>query len=273
MLGVGIASGQAPAFDAASIKPNREGGASGGIRPLPNGRLNATNVTLEELLRRAYGLLESQVIGGPAWMRSDRFDVVATAGAPPPRGVDDVLLMLRALLQERFHLDARLEKRELPAYVLMHTRADRTLGPGLRPSAVDCAKNAAALTPNTATLDAEGWPPCGIAWVLTTANRSSDGGVRAGSLMKQAGVPISEIATRMQNFAGRPVVDATGLTGLFDVTYEFENVSGTTPPAAAGAELPDLFTAIREQLGLRLDARRTAVDVLVICSAEGLVEN
>jgi uncharacterized protein (TIGR03435 family) len=131
-------------FEVASIKPNRNAGAPpGGIRPLPNGRLNATNVTLEELLRRAYRLHESQLIGGPAWMKSDRFDVIASAGAAPARGVDDVLLMLRALLLERFRIDASLEKRELPAYVLTHARPDRTLGPNLRPSSVECSKNQA----------------------------------------------------------------------------------------------------------------------------------
>src|SRR6187402_999151 len=156
-LWVGLLSAQTPSFEVASIKPNRNAGAPpGGIRPLPNGRLNATNVTLEELLRRAYRLHQSQLIGGPAWMKSDRFDVVAAAGAAPARGVDDVLLMLRALLLERFRIDASLEKRELPAYVLTHARPDRTLGPNLRPSSVDCSKNQAGLTPNSATLDADG---------------------------------------------------------------------------------------------------------------------
>ena len=269
-LWVGLLSAQTPSFEVASIKPNRNAGAPpGGIRPLPNGRLNATNVTLEELLRRAYRLHESQLIGGPAWMKSDRFDVVAAAGAAPARGVDDVLLMLRALLLERFRIDASLEKRELPAYVLTHARPDRTLGPNLRPSSVDCSKNQAGLTPNSATLDADGWPPCGIAWMYTTAFRSTEG-TRLDRVVKHAGTPMAEIALAMMLSAGRPVVDGTGLTGLFDANYEFESATGSAP---APLEKADLFTAVREQLGLRLDARRTDVDVLVVRSAGGLIEN
>lgn len=265
-----LAAAQNPTFEVASIKPNRNAGAPpGGIRPLPNGRLNATNVTLDELLRRAYRLHESQLIGGPAWMKSDRFDVVAAAGAAPARGVDDVLLMLRSLLLERFRIDAALEKRELPAYMLTHARPDRSLGPNLRPSTVDCAKNQAGLTPNSATLDADGWPPCGIAWVYTTAFRTTEG-TRFDRVVKHAGTPMSEIALAMMLSAGRPVVDGTGLTGLFDANYQFESATGSAP---APLEKPDLFTAVREQLGLRLEARRTDVDVLVVHSAGGLVEN
>ncbi len=272
-----VAAAHAQTFEVASVRPNKDGsqdGRGGGIRPLATGHFTATNVTLEELLRRAYGLHESQLIGGPRWMTTERFDIVAKAAEPPARGVEGVLLMLRALLVERFKLDARTEQRERPAYVLMHAKPQPQLGAGLRVSRVDCAANAVPVTPNTAPVDAEGWPPCGLALVRSMVITAAEG-TRTRTAMKQAGVPITEIATRMQNLAGRPVVDGTGLAGLFDVQYEFDGSTGTAPPAPPGdvAEVGDLFTAVREQLGLKLEARRTLVDVLVVASADRPSEN
>ena len=81
---------------------------------------------------------------------------------------------------------------------------------------------------------------------------------------------MREVATRMQSFAGRPIVDGTGFTGSFDVTYEFDSLTGAVSPAV---EKGDLFTAIREQLGLRLDPQQAKVDALVIVSAERPAEN
>jgi uncharacterized protein (TIGR03435 family) len=107
-------------------------------------------------------------------------------------------------------------------------------------------------------------PPCGLALVRTTVNAD---GTRNRTAMRQSGVPIREIAARMQGFAGRPVVDGTGLTGTFDVTYDFDTPTGAAPPASA-SDTGDLFTAVREQLGLKLDARQAAVDTLVIVSAD-----
>ena len=259
-----VASVQTLKFDVASIRPSGDRRNSG-IRPLSNGQLTATNVTLEEVLQRAYGLHESQLIGGPSWMRRDRFDIVAKAAAPPAHGVDDVLLMLQGLVRERFRLDARLEKRDLPVYVLVAEPGP--LGRGLRPSIVDCAANPAPVAPNTAPLDATGQPPCGLALVRTTVSAN---GTANRTAMRQSGVPMREVATRMQSFAGRPIVDGTGFTGSFDVTYEFDSLTGAVSPAV---EKGDLFTAIREQLGLRLDPQQAKVDALVIVSAERPAEN
>lgn len=252
-------------FSAASVRPNNSGGRPGGIRPLPNGRLTATNVTLRELILRAYGLHDSQLIGGPAWVASDRFDVLANTETPPPGGISDVMVMLRDLMAERFALRTRSDKRMLATYVMLPAHSDRKPGPQLRVSTIDCSLNLASAVPNTAPADAQGWPPCGLALVRTTVGK-----VRTRVEGKHSAVTMQDFAASFQTTAGRPLIDRTGFVGKFDVEYAF---SVENPIAGAAAttqisDLPDMFTAFREQLGLRLDAQENPVDVLVIDTVE-----
>lgn len=123
-------------FDVASVKPNKSGGIPNVIGLFPGGRLTATNVALRELIRLAYDLQPSQLVGGPDWINSSRFDVAAradVAGRPS-------LAMIRSLLAERFQLTTHRETRELPTYALVMARADRRLGPRLQVSRVDCSR-------------------------------------------------------------------------------------------------------------------------------------
>ena len=116
-------SAQEPAFEVASIRPTVSGGLSG-IRPMPNGRLTATNASVRSLILRAHGLHDSQLIGAPDWIELERFDIDARVESAPLGGPEALMAMLRTLLAERFQLRAHTETRELPAYALVLARKD-----------------------------------------------------------------------------------------------------------------------------------------------------
>ena len=245
-----------PAFEVASIRPNTSSNAQGqGLAgPQPGGRFVAVGATLRGLVSGAYDGM--QIVTGPSWMDSSRFDINARASSEV--APDEMRRMLRSLLVDRFKLVAHTETRELPIYVLSTARSDRKLGPTLRESDATCTKDARSFVPT-----GPGGPPaCG------------DFRMGARSLIAR-GMFMPVFAQVMRGRVGRPVMDRTGLTGAYDLELEWSSDLGLqqAPPGAAGAgELtPDglsLFTAVQEQLGLRLQADRGPVDVLIIDSAE-----
>lgn len=255
---------QRPTFLIASIVPNRSDGPPGGIRPIATGQLTAINVTLRALILRAYALHDSQLRGGPDWLASERFDVIAKTDRPPTGGTRETLVMLRRLLSERFGLRTHADTRELPSYALRLNRADRQLGPQMRASTIDCAANPTPAAPNTAPVNAEGWPPCGLVLMRTLA-----AGGRSRTEARHSSVTMPELATQLQQVVDRPVVDRTALTGVFDLEYAFlrEDISAA-PDNPVRADVPDLFTAFREQLGLRLESQTTPTEVIVIDEVE-----
>jgi uncharacterized protein (TIGR03435 family) len=254
-------------FEAASVKPNASGESNTSVRRLPGGRFTATNVPVALLLQMAYQLQQFQIQGGPAWLRADRFDIVARLdGDPPPPPVgstqpDHVMRALQTLLADRFKLSVHWETQDLPIYALVLARADGKLGPNLRPAAVDCTAAAAAsaaaakegrtLNPNTPDRVS-----CGF--------RNSRGRIMFG------GYPMSFFANGLANEVARAVVDRTGLAGNwdFELTYTRDAVRRPDVTDAAPANIdPDgasLFTALQEQLGLKLDSTKGPVRVLVI---------
>src|SRR6202521_1408382 len=136
-----------PVFEVASVKVNKSGDNRIGIGFQPGGRFRATNVPLRELVSAAYGtpqpLPAFQISGGPKWIESDRFDIVAKAAGDPqptPNGPPpEMFLMLRSLLAERFQLMVHRETKEVPIYTLVMARSDGKLGAQLRPTTTDCA--------------------------------------------------------------------------------------------------------------------------------------
>jgi uncharacterized protein (TIGR03435 family) len=238
------------AFDVASVKSNTSGNAGRMLSPLPGGRFVATNVTLRQLIAFAFGVPNSHfemiVIGGPDWIDADRFDVEARVSTGDvPRGQSGPLV--RALLEERFQLRAHRETRDRPIYQLVVDRADRRLGPGLRSSTTDCnatANSGAGAAPR---------PRCGL-----TQTPGSTGGL---------GVTIPQLADALAPFAGRVIVERTGLEQLFDIDLKW------TPDATPASDAPGLLTAIREQLGLRLETARGPVEVLVVDAVGQLTPN
>jgi len=249
-------AGQAPppVFEAASIKRNTSGETR--IRfETPPGRVNAINVPLRFVIRQAYRLPESRIVGGPVWLDSDRFDIVATAPAQAPG--DAVREMLRALLTERYGLRMHAETREMPVYLLRLMRTDGTLGSNLRRSTMDCAGRPSSVV--------AGQVRCGVLVSQGPASASLRGG----------GSTIDSFVRLLGDFLDRPLIDESGLTGTFDLELEFSaprsSMPGTLAPgglAAAGLDdVPAVFTAVREQLGLKLDAQRGRAEVWVVDAA------
>ena len=249
----------APAFEVASIKPRVGERALSG--PTPPDRFHSPDTTLRDLIRFAYFLPEFQVAGGPDWIASDRFEVNAKAAAAPTRTA--MRLMVQRLLRERFALKVHTETRELPTYELVVARADGRLGPNMRRAAFDCEPFYAADRPlREAGVDEANVKRC-------STRMSFGAGVMTESF---TGMSLNRLVTSLQNRLARAVVDKTGLAGSFDVELRFsdEGLAGVPAllPGATRREGPAIFTALQEQLGLRLESSRGPVEVLVVDSAE-----
>ena len=238
-------------FEVASVRRNVSGTGGMGFNIQPGGRFTAMNMPLAWLIEAAYGLGHHQMEGGPSWIHTERFDVIAKAEADIPRPLPGeppgaFHFMLRALLAERFNLAIRRHKREAPIYELRFARTDEALGAGLRKLNFDCTT--AEKMPDGRRLDQkDGRPTCGMA-------------MRGPNISAHA-IPLSQLVTVIEGQVERPVVDRTKLNGLFEVDLEWS--TGTVETTK-----PSLFTALQEQLGLKLVAARGAVDVLIVERAE-----
>jgi uncharacterized protein (TIGR03435 family) len=248
-------SSDQPRFDVASIKVNR---ANDGVifDRAQKGRYVLSGFTLAALIRSAYRVQEFQIIGGPDWMNAERFNVEATYSEDAAGGPTRTDLMLRTLLAERFTLAVHNETRERPVYALLLARDDRRFGPQLQKSATDCAT-------------AKGPDGCG--------SSVGPGFIRSrGRTMAQLAESLSML-TNTGSSLNRLIVDRTGLEGQYDVTLKFtpDNIPGGNVPGFPRVDPngPSIFTALQEQLGLKLDSQRAPVDVLVVDRAERLTEN
>ena len=247
------------AFEVASVKVNRSGAVGTRIAaPRGTGRLDVTNAMVYTLILNAYGLQDFQLAGGPAWISNARFDIAARAASTATR--EDISTALRALLVDRFHLVVHREPREMPTYALTLARPDGRLGPQLKPSTTDCI----AVTANRGS----GPPP------TSTAGQTLCGTTMTPSLLNAGNLSMARLATTLSGMVGRMVSDETGLAGVYDLQLTFtpEN-AGRFPGPGAGPEpvdpnAPSIFAALVEQLGLKLDARRGSVEVLVIDRVE-----
>jgi len=238
-------------FEVVSVKLNRSV-QRGGSSKLQPGRYSGTHVTLRRMINVAYSpLLGLQLVGGPDWIDSVGFDVEAkAAGNPTP---EQLRMMMRNFLADRFKLRVHHETRELPAYALVLARADGKLGPRLVRSDVDCAPGPEQ--PNPKPASPGNGPSCGFSIGDTTLRSKS-------TTMERLAAELS--------LTGRQVLDRTGLTGSFDVELEW------TPDAIDPATQPNgpsIFSALQEQLGLKLEAIRAPMEILVIDSAEKPAEN
>jgi uncharacterized protein (TIGR03435 family) len=257
------------AFEVASVRRNTSGSPGSRIN-LTEGRFTATNVSLRQLILEAYRLQPLQIEGGPDWLGTARgrkgpgdtlFDVVATIeeGTPPA----SVPAMLRALLVERFRLGAHTEARKLPIFALVRARDDGKLGPNLSGSAEQCDAGIAAGGPLRAPatrVAADGRPTCGM----------TIGPAR----MRGAGTTMTQLAGALAVFTERVVVDRTGLGGFLDFELRFApSGPGARPVVAVDPDAPSIFTALEEQLGLKLEASEGAVEVFVIDGASLPIEN
>jgi len=255
-------------FEVASIKANKSGAPQVMINMQPGGRFTATNVPLRLLIRNAYRLQDFQIVNAPGWITSERYDVVAKAPeSDHPLTPNEVQPMMQALLAERFKLAVHTETREMPVYALVLARSDGKLGPKLRPSDVDCQ----ALIARGRGGPPPGPPPSGGPMPC---------GMRIGAGSLQANATIAQILGPLSQMLNRVVVDRTGLTGNYDfeMTWTPEQMAqgpgpdrpagGANVPPGADPNGPSIFTAVQEQLGLKLEPSRGPIEVTVIDHVE-----
>jgi uncharacterized protein (TIGR03435 family) len=255
-----------PAFEVASIKENKTDTNRVYMNVLPGGRLVATNVSLGTLVSGAYGgdiplppdrvVLPAFWAGSGPYAAAPRFDIEAKASREL-KG-PDFLAAVRRLLEDRFKLAIHHEMRERPVYALVMDRADRRLGPGLKRSDVDCTNPEEIVAKNP-----DGSSKCGLRG-------------RAGSATGRHTMAV--LARFFTNAVPdhRTVEDRTGLPGTYELQIDWAPevpLPADGAPAPPNPDAPSIFTAVREQLGLRLDSGKQLVDVLVVDRAERPAEN
>ena len=258
-------------FEVVSVRPSAPKGI--GIAVISGARegdrWRSANVTLRLLIHSGYGTefpMTGQIIGGPDWMDSDRFDV--TGSMPAGTTAAEMTAMVQSMLADRFRLSVHREERELPVYALRVASSDGRLGPQIRPLTIDCdALRAARLKGEAPPLPSrDSLPDCftGI------------GAARLGYDISSGGISMSELVPHLSAAAGRPVFDRTGLKGFFALTLKFASDPGALSPLGgrpAGvsieqSDLPSLAAAVEDQLGLKLESRRERVSVLIIDGAQ-----
>jgi uncharacterized protein (TIGR03435 family) len=248
-------------FEVASIKPAL--GSPLGAVPRAPDLFSRPNVTLEMLLVAAYDMPPHRIVGGPAWVTSDRFDVLAKASTRPAPG--EMRVLVQGLLAERFGVKVHTEIRQLPTYDLVFARSDHRLGAHISPTNIDCMPFRTNQRPMNESPAIErggrAIPRCGVNFRF-----SPNTGVVTPPL---TGVPLTMLADYLEQKVNREVNDKTGLTGLFDIELTFVDETFVFMPGVARreADAPRLFTALTEQLGLKLESSSGPVDVLVIDAA------
>ena len=234
---------QSPAFEAASVKLNLSGGDRGAISLLP-GRVTVRNMTLKGLVRYAWDVRDLQISGGPAWMDSDRWDIAATAGREITE--DERKRMLQTLLLDRFKMTIRRDTKELAVYTLV------------------VGKNGPKLEPNT-----DG----------RRSRFSREASEKGLARLVGDDVPVERIAVVLVGEVGRNVIDRTGLQGNFDFKLEWVPDPANMPmingakPDGSKLDGASIFTAVQEQLGLKLESAKGPVEMLAIERAEKATEN
>jgi uncharacterized protein (TIGR03435 family) len=222
------------AFDVASVRENTTIAGGGSMRLMPDGGITAQHIPARSLITIAYGLKAFQLMNAPAWSTQTYYDVIAkpAAKATPDQSME----MLQALLVERFKLAFHRETREVDGYALVQVRSG-SLGPQLRKSDVDCQK------------------------VFATTTRCREGGIThspAGHSMKAVGTSLGNLLQLVTGEVGAPVSDETQLTGTFDFEIQWSN------DVAAANDLTSIYTALQEQLGLKLEKRRVSTEIFIV---------
>ncbi len=251
-------TGTGRAFEVASVKQSApDARATSSVMP-PGGRLEIVNMTLNEMIAKAYSVQLFQVSGGPGWLGSVHYDISAKAGAQRRR--EDVLLMLQALLADRFQLAIRRKIRQLPVLALVRARKDGKLGPRLIPSKEGVCTPFDPANP----FAVDRMRLCG------TVEVGEDG-------LMLVSASIGSLIPRLSRLLGRTVIDKTGLTRNFDVSIEWSpDEPLSMQPASLGPAdtiSPAMFEAFRRDLGLDFKAETGPVEILEIQRVEKPADN
>jgi uncharacterized protein (TIGR03435 family) len=241
-----------PAFDVAAIKPAADTQAFSFSMVQPGGRYMGQNMSLRLLIKTGYGVHDSQIIGGPSWIDSERWDINAKAeGYKDPGPFRDVSrLMVRPLLAERFKLVFHHEQRELPVYALVFVKPNE-FGPQFRRDD-NCDPQGSPIPPAQGSPELSGQMACGA------------DGFRPRHLWARSMTLNYMLIALGRTSIDRPVVDHTGLTGKFDWEVQWIPDEVRLDAANRPPDGPSIFQAFRDQLGLKLEPTRDRVDVLVI---------
>ena len=213
-------------FEVASVKPNNVGGRTSFTAS--GGRLTVTNFSLTMLMQYAFGIREFQISGGPGWLTTDRYDIVATTGAQGALNRKALEPYLQSLLRDRFQLRVHRETKAFQVYSLV------------------VAKNGPKLTAHAGAGE--------------SSISGRDGLGRISKIATNA--TIARLANTLGAELDQAVIDNTGLNGGYDFKLEW------APNPTPDSDEPSLFTAVQQQLGLKLESTRSPVEIIVIDSAE-----
>ncbi len=233
----GIFGESLPSFEVASVKPfDRTGQVGHGSIAVSGPRVTMTGYTLSALIQYAYDVRAYQISGGPGWIASDGYTIAAKAEGDATPETAEIRKMLQSLLADRFGLKLHRETKDARVYLLLP------------------ARTGAKLTPSAA--------------------RRTTMQMGAGHLM-MAKVTTSQMASVLSSVLSRPVLDQTGMAGEFDFALESPdiNMGRMPPPAEEAPPGPSIFTAVQEQLGLRLEPSRGPIETLVIDGAVKPLDN
>ena len=234
-------------FDVVSVKPHTADSQAMSMVAQPGGRFLAINMALRAVIRAAYQVQDDQIVGAPEWIAAEHFDIDARADAPGPPG-PNLAARLHAMLAQRFGLLVHHDTRELPVYALVRAKRDGTLGPGIKDTTC---------------------PP--LAEDLARPDRCAGIGTGLGHVWTR-GMPFAQFLLYLTPQLNRVTLDRSGLDQRYDIELKWTpDPRGAAGGAGAPAPDPDavsIFTALEEQLGLKLDATRAPVDVLVIDRVE-----
>lgn len=256
----GVASAQTPRFEVAAIRPTDPDAPAGfRTRQASNGMLNIEGYSLPVLLQLAFGVKAYQITGAPPWVASARYDINAKASDPAAK---DLWPLLIPVLEERFQLKVHREPKEMSVYRLTVVR------PGKLPETQsDCFDPNGPLPPPRRTAAGQRpLLPCGSAMPMFGFT----------SRLWGTKVQMTTVASALTDLVQKPVVDRTGIMGVFDLDLQFDRdeILPVPPrPANVPATAPNIFTALQEQLGLKLESARDDVEVIVIDRIEPPSEN
>ncbi len=256
------AQSPAPAeFDVVSIKRNTSPTPGGGGRTLPDGTQMMTNMMVRNFILAASPVATREVTGLPDWALTERYDV--TLKPPPGSTSEQRKQMMQAMFADRMKLVAHVEQHERDVYLLVLARSDGRLGPELKPSTLDCGPRPPGTPPPPFV------PPTGPKDMLTRCGMM----MRPGSIVS-GGMKMDGLAQSLYGLAGGDVENHTGLDGFYVVNLTFSMSRGRGLPIdAANDDAPDIFTAVQEQLGLKLQHEKKMMPVFVIDHIERPSEN
>ena len=259
-------------FEVVVIRPVDSANRQLLMRTTP-GRFEAV-MPLGILVRQALQKSDYQIVGLPGWVDTERYSISATVPENAPTGASSV--MLANLLKDRFQMVTHVETRELPIFNLVLARPDGRPGPGLEPTSAECQATIARREADAkAAAAGRGAPPPALPPLPGPGEALPCGFGRVGpGNLAFSGRTVSQFIATLSDLTRRPVFDKTGLAGMYDIALKFAADSARTPgpfgllqpsaPPPSDPDAPSVFTAVQEQLGLRLENARGPVEVVVI---------